>query len=241
MTDKVDILAIGVHPDDIELACGGTIVKHIHLGFTVGAIDLTQGELGTRGSAEIRLKEAEASKKLMGLKFRENLGFEDGFVTADNKAYQLEIVKRIRKYQPDIVLCNAIDDRHPDHPRSASLLATACFLAGLTKIETEFDGVVQSAWRPQQVLHYIQWKPIKPDFVIDITGYMDTKLAAVKAYRSQFHDPTSSEPETLISSKQFLDSVSYRASDLGRLIGVEYAEGFTSDKLIGLDRLDQLL
>ncbi len=241
MTDKVDILAIGVHPDDIELGCGGTIVKHIHLGFTIGAIDLTQGELGTRGSAEIRLKEAEASKKLMGLKFRENLGFEDGFVTADNKAYQLEIVKRIRKYQPDIVLCNAIDDRHPDHPRSASLVATACFLAGLTKIETEFDGVVQSAWRPQQVLHYIQWKPIKPDFVIDITGYMDTKLAAVKAYRSQFHDPTSSEPETLISSKQFLDSVSYRASDLGRLIGVEYAEGFTSDKLIGLDRLDHLL
>ena len=241
MTDKVDILAIGVHPDDIELACGGTIVKHIHLGFTVGAIDLTQGELGTRGSAEIRLKEAEASKKLMGLKFRENLGFEDGFVTADNKAYQLEIVKRIREYQPDIVLCNAIDDRHPDHPHSASLVSTACFLAGLTKIETEFDGAVQSAWRPKQVLHYIQWKPIKPDFVIDITGYMDAKLAAVKAYRSQFHDPTSSEPETLISSKQFLDSVSYRASDLGRLIGVEYAEGFTSDKLIGLDRLDHLL
>ena len=241
MINKIDILAIGVHPDDIELGCGGTIVKHIHLGFTLGAIDLTQGELGTRGSAEIRLKEAEASKKLMGLKFRENLGFEDGFVTADNKAYQLEIVKRIRKYQPDIVLCNAIDDRHPDHPRSASLVVKACFLAGLTKIKTEFDGGVQSAFRPKQVLHYIQWKPIKPDFVIDITGYMDAKLAAVKAYRSQFHDPTSSEPETLISSKQFLDSVSYRASDLGRLIGVEYAEGFTSDKLIGLDRLDHLL
>lgn len=241
MTNKIDILAIGVHPDDIELGCGGTIVKHIHLGFTVGAIDLTQGELGTRGSAEIRLKEAEVSKKLMGLKFRENLGFEDGFVTADNKSYQLEIVKRIRKYRPDIVLCNAIDDRHPDHPRSASLVATACFLAGLTKIKTEFDGGLQSAFRPKQVLHYIQWKPIKPDFVIDITGYMDAKLAAVKAYRSQFHDPTSSEPKTLISSKQFLDSVSYRASDLGRLIGVEYAEGFTSDKLIGLDRLDHLL
>ena len=241
MTNKIDILAIGVHPDDIELGCGGTIVKHIDLGFTVGAIDLTQGELGTRGSAEIRLKEAEASKKLMGLKFRENLGFEDGFVTTDNKAYQLEIVKRIRKYQPDIVLCNAIDDRHPDHPRSASLVATACFLADHTKIKTEFDGGVQSAFRPKQVLHYIQWKPIKPDFVIDITGYMDAKLATVKAYRSQFHDPTSSEPETLISSKQFLDSVSYRVSDLGRLIGVEYAEGFTSDKLIGLDRLDHLL
>ena len=241
MTDKVDILAIGVHPDDIELGCGGTILKHIHHGKRVGVIDLTHGELGTRGSAEIRLKEAEASKKLMGLKFRENLGFEDGFVTADNKSYQLEIVKRIRKYQPDIVLCNAINDRHPDHPRSASLVVTACFLAGLTKIKTEFDGGVQSAFRPKQVLHYIQWKSIKPDFVIDITGYMDAKLAAVKAYRSQFHDPTSSEPETLISSKQFLDSVSYRASDLGRLIGVKYAEGFTSDKLIGLDRLDHLL
>ena len=175
MTDKVDILAIGVHPDDIELGCGGTILKHIHHGKRVGVIDLTHGELGTRGSAEIRLKEAEVSKKLMGLKFRENLGFEDGFVTTDNKAYQLEIVKRIRKYQPDIVLCNAINDRHPDHPRSASLVNTACFLAGLTKIKTEFDGVVQSAFRPKQVLHYIQWKSIEPDFVIDITGYMDVK------------------------------------------------------------------
>ena len=241
MTDKVDILAIGVHPDDIELGCSGTILKHIDYGFTVGAIDLTQGELGTRGSAEIRLKEAEVSKKLMGLKFRENLGFEDGFVTDYNKAYQLEIVKRIRKYQPDIVLCNAIYDRHPDHSRSASLVASACFLAGLIKIESEFDGGIQLAFRPKQVLHYIQWKPIKPDFVIDISGYMDGKLAAVKAYRSQFHNPTSSEPETLISSKQFLDSVSYRASDLGRLIGVQYAEGFTSDKLIGLDRLEHLL
>ena len=241
MTNKTDILAIGVHPDDIELGCAGTIIKHIDLGFTVGAIDLTQGELGTRGSVELRAAEAESSAKIMGLKFRVNLGFEDGFVNTDNKQYQLELVKQIRKYQPDIVLCNAIDDRHPDHPRSASLVATACFLAGLTKIETEFDGAVQSAWRPKQILHYIQWKPIKPDFVVDISGYMDAKLAAVKAYRSQFHDPTSSEPETLISSKQFLDSVSYRASDLGRLIGVEYAEGFTSDKLIGLDRLDHLL
>ncbi len=241
MTNKTDILAIGVHPDDIELGCAGTIVKHIDLGFTVGAIDLTQGELGTRGSAELRAAEAETSAKLMGLKSRENMGFDDGFVSSDNKQYQLELVKQFRKYQPDIVLCNAIDDRHPDHSRSASLVAIACFLAGLTKIETEFDGLVQSAWRPKQLLHYIQWKPIKPDLVIDITGHMDAKLAAVKAYRSQFHDPTSSEPETLISSKQFLDRVSYRASDLGRLIGVEYAEGFTSDKLIGLDRLDHLL
>jgi len=241
MTNKTDLLAIGVHPDDIELGCAGTILKHIDLGFSAGAIDLTQGELGTRGSAELRLEEARASAKLMGLKFRNNLGFEDGFVTADNKQYQMEIVKQIRTYQPDIVLCNAIDDRHPDHQRSASLVSAACFLAGLTKIETELDGIRQSEWRPRQVLHYIQWKPIKPDFVIDITGYMDAKLAAVKAYRSQFHDPNSKEPETPISSKQFINSVSYRAEDLGRLIGVEYAEGFTSDKLVGLERLDYLL
>jgi len=241
MTNKTDILAIGVHPDDIELGCAGTIFKHIDLGFSVGAIDLTQGELGTRGTAALRLTEAETAAKLMGLKFRDNLGFEDGFVTADNKQYQMEIVKQIRKYQPDIVLCNAIDDRHPDHPRSASLVSTACFLAGLSKIETELDGTTQSAWRPKQVLHYIQWKPVKPDFVIDITGYMDAKLAAVKAYGSQFYDPYSKEAKTPISSKQFIDSVSYRAEDLGRLIGVDHAEGFTSDKLIGLERLDHLL
>ncbi|MCS5663493.1 MAG: bacillithiol biosynthesis deacetylase BshB1, partial [Flavobacteriales bacterium] len=207
MTNKTDILAIGVHPDDIELGCAGTIFKHIDLGFSVGAIDLTQGELGTRGTAALRLTEAETAAKLMGLKFRDNLGFEDGFVTADNKQYQMEIVKQIRKYQPDIVLCNAIDDRHPDHPRSASLVSTACFLAGLSKIETELDGTTQSAWRPKQVLHYIQWKPVKPDFVIDITGYMDAKLAAVKAYGSQFYDPDSKEAKTPISSKQFIDSV----------------------------------
>ena len=241
MTDKTDILAIGVHPDDIELGCAGTLLKHIDLGFSVGALDLTQGELGTRGTAEIRLAEAETSAKLMGLKFRENLGFEDGFVTANNKQYQMEIVKQIRKHQPDIVLCNAIDDRHPDHPHSASLVSTACFLAGLTKIETKLDGTTQSAWRPKQVLHYIQWKPVNPDFVIDISGYMNGKLAAVKAYGSQFYDPDSKDPQTPISSKQFLDSVTYRAEDLGRLIGVDHAEGFTSDKLIGLERLDHLL
>ena len=167
---KVDIIAFGAHPDDIELGCGGTIVKHIDLGFTIGAIDLTHGELGTRGSAEIRLKEAEASKKLMGLKFRENLGFEDGFVTADNKSYQLEIVKRIRKYQPDIVLCNAIDDRHPDHPRSASLVATACFLAGLTKIKTEFDGGVQSAFRTMRLIVLVGWAIYPLGYVFGYAG-----------------------------------------------------------------------
>lgn len=241
MIDKVDILAIGAHPDDIELACAGTILKHIDLGFSVGAIDLTRGELGTRGSAEVRAEEALLSARLMRLKFRENLAFQDGFVTPENKEYQLKIVEKIRKYQPDIVLCNAIDDRHPDHPRASSLVSTACFLAGLSKIHTQSEGSSQESWRPKQVLHYIQWKSVDPDFVIDITGYMSKKIEAVMAYSSQFYDPTSEEPQTPISSKQFIDSVSYRAEDLGRLIGVDYAEGFTSDKLIGLDRLDVLL
>ena len=241
MINKIDILAIGVHPDDIELGCAGTIVKHIALGFSVGGLDLTQGELGTRGSAELRLIEADTASKIMGLTFRENLGFEDGFVTADNKQYQLEIVKKIRQYQPNIVLCNAIEDRHPDHSRSASLVSTACFLAGLPKVKTDLNGTNQNAWRPKQVLHYIQWKPIEPEVLVDVTGFMDTKIAAVKAYKSQFHDPESNEPETPISSLQFIDSVKYRASDLGRLIGVDYAEGFTSDKTIAIDRLDHLI
>tara|TARA_B110000977_G_C10986395_1_gene458108 strand:- start:397 stop:1122 length:726 start_codon:yes stop_codon:yes gene_type:complete len=241
MTNTVDILAIGVHPDDIELGCAGTIFKHIAMGFSVGAIDLSQGELGTRGSAEIRLLEADDAAKIMGLKFRENLGFEDGFVFADHKEYQLQIIKRIRKYQPKMVLCNAIDDRHPDHSRASSLVSTACFLAGLPKLKTEFETVHQTAWRPKQVLHYIQWKSIQPDFVIDISEHIEAKKAAVMAYKSQFYNPASDEKETPISSKQFINSISFRASDLGRLIGVAYAEGFTSEKLIGLDSLDALL
>lgn len=241
MTNKIDILAIGVHPDDIELGCAGTIIKHIGLGLSVGAIDLTQGELGTRGSAELRLKEAEVAAQIMGLSFRENLGFEDGFVTENNKEYQLELVRKIRQFKPDIVLCNAIEDRHPDHGRSASLVSTACFLAGLPKVSSEHDGQSQKAWRPKQVLHYIQWKPINPDVLVDISGCLDQKVEAVKAYKSQFYDSNSKEPKTPISSQQFLDSVSYRASDLGRLIGVDYAEGFTSERPIAIDSLRDLI
>lgn len=241
MTSKIDILAIGVHPDDIELGCAGTIIKHIGLGLSVGAIDLTQGELGTRGSAELRLKEAEAAAQIMGLSFRENLGFEDGFVTENNKEYQLELVQKIRQFKPDIVLCNAIEDRHPDHGRSASLVSTACFLAGLPKVSSEHDGQSQKAWRPKQVLHYIQWQPIKPDVLVDISGCLDQKVEAVKAYKSQFYDSNSKEPKTPISSQQFLDSVTYRASDLGRLIGVDYAEGFTSERPIAIDSLGDLI
>ena len=241
MINKIDILAIGVHPDDIELGCAGTIVKHIKLGFSVAAIDLTQGELGTRGSGKLRLQEATEAAQIMGLKFRENLNFEDGFVTADNKEYQMELIKKIRKYQPKIILCNAISDRHPDHSRASSLVSNACFLAGLPKIKTVYQNKEQTAWRPKQVLHYIQWDPIKPDFVLDISDYIETKVLAAKAYKSQFFNPSSDEKTTPISSQQFIDSVSYRASDLGRLIGVAYAEGFTSDRLIGLDNLDSLV
>lgn len=241
MINRVDILAIGVHPDDIELGCAGTICKQIALGFTVGAIDLTRGELGTRGSGELRLVEAANAAQIMGLKFRENLGFEDGFVFADHKESQLKLVEMIRKYQPKIVLCNAVEDRHPDHSRASSLVSTACFLAGLSKIETEIEGLKQKAWRPKQVLHYIQWKALQPDFVIDISSHMKKKLEAVMAYKSQFYNPESNSVDTPISSKQFIDSVSYRASDLGRLIGVDYAEGFTSEKLVGLDSLDALI
>ena len=241
MINKIDILAIGVHPDDIELGCAGTIVKHIGLGFSVGALDLTQGELGTRGTPELRLQEAAAAAVIMDLRFRENLNFEDGFVTADNKEYQMELIKRIRKYQPKIVLCNAISDRHPDHSRASSLVSNACFLAGLPKVKTVYQDEEQAAWRPKQVLHYIQWNPIKPDFVIDISKQIETKVLAVKAYKSQFFNSNSDEKTTPISSQQFIDSVSNRASDLGMLIGVGFAEGFTSDKLIGLDNLDSLL
>ncbi|MGG8495157.1 bacillithiol biosynthesis deacetylase BshB1 [Tenacibaculum sp. TC6] len=237
---KLDILAFGAHPDDVELGCSATIAKEIALGKKVGIVDLTRGELGTRGSAELRDKEAMNAAEILGVSVRENLGFADGFFTND-KEHQMEIIKMIRKYQPEIVLCNAIDDRHIDHPKGSQLVSDACFLSGLLKIETEVDGQVQEKWRPKQVYHYIQWKNIEPDFVVDITGYMDKKIASVMAYSSQFFDPNSKEPETPITSKNFTDSIDYRARDLGRLIGVEYAEGFTSERYVAVENLGKLI
>ncbi len=237
---KLDILAFGAHPDDIELGCGATLAKEIALGKKVGIIDLTRGELGTRGSATLRDQEAAAAKEILGVHIRENLGFADGFFSND-KAHQLEIIKMIRKYQPEIVLCNAVDDRHIDHPKGSQLVSDACFLSGLLKIETEIDGQQQDKWRPKQVYHYIQWKSIEPDFVVDVTGFMDVKVAAVKAYGSQFYDPKSNEAETPITSKNFIDSIVYRAQDLGRLIGVEAAEGFTVERYVGVDSLYDLI
>ncbi|MDC1465962.1 bacillithiol biosynthesis deacetylase BshB1 [Polaribacter sp.] len=237
---KLDILAFGAHPDDIELGCGATIAKEVSLGKKVGIVDLTQGELGTRGSAELRMIEANNAAKILGVSVRENVGFADGFFTNDKK-HQLEIIKMIRKYQPDIVLCNAIDDRHIDHGKGSKLVSDACFLSGLVKIETELEGKQQDKWRPKQVYHYIQWKNIAPDFVIDVTGFINKKQAAVLAYSSQFYDPNSKEPESPITSKTFIESINYRARDLGRLIGVEYAEGFTSERYVAAENLSKLI
>ena len=240
LDNKLDILAFGAHPDDVELGCGATIAKEISLGKKVGIVDLTRGELGTRGSAELRDKEAAAAAKILGVNVRENLKFADGFFINDKK-HQLEIIKLIRKYQPDIVLCNAINDRHIDHPKGSNLVSDACFLSGLLKIQTEVEGELQEKWRPKQVYHYIQWKNIDPDFVVDVTGFIDKKTASVLAYSSQFFDPKSNEPETPITSKNFIDSINYRARDLGRLIGVDYAEGFTTERYVAVENLDKLI
>lgn len=237
---KLDILAIGAHPDDVELGCGATIAKEISLGKKVGILDLTRGELGTRGSAEIRDKEATEAAKILGVLVRENLAFADGFFV-NNKKHQLEVIKIIRKYKPEIILCNSVDDRHIDHPKGSSLVSDSCFLSGLRKIETELDGESQEAWRPKQVYHYIQWKNLEPDFVVEVNDFLGTKLNSVKAYSSQFYDPKSKEPSSPIATKNFLDSITYRAQDLGRIIGVEYAEGFTTERYVAVKKLDDLI
>ncbi len=237
---KVDILAFGAHPDDVELGAGATIAKEIDLGKKVAVVDLTRGELGTRGSAEIRQQEATAAAAVLGVHYRENLAFRDGFFVNDEK-HQLEIIKMIRKYRPEIVLCNAIDDRHIDHGKGSKLVSDACFLSGLRKIETAINGVEQEAWRPKVVYHYIQWKNIEPDFVVDVTGYMDKKVESVLAYGTQFFDKNSNEPTTPITSKNFLDSITYRAQDLGRLINKDFAEGFTVERYLAVNTLADLV
>lgn len=236
---KLDILAFGAHPDDVELGCGATIAKEISLGKKVGIVDLTRGELGTRGSAEIRDKEAAKSAEILGVEVRENLGFRDGFFVND-EAHQLEIIKMIRKYRPEIVLCNAIDDRHIDHGKGSKLVSDACFLSGLRRIETQLNGIEQEEWRPKLVYHYIQWKNITPDFVVDVSGFMDKKIASVMAYSSQFYNPNSDEPISPIATKNFTESIEYRAKDLGRLIFADYAEGFTVERYVAVNSLADL-
>ena len=236
---KLDILAFGAHPDDVELGCSGTIAKEVSLGKKVGIIDLTRGELGTRGSVEIRNSESAKASEILGVVVRENLDMRDGFFVND-EAHQIKVIEMIRKYQPEIVLCNAITDRHIDHGKGSKLVSDACFLSGLVKIETELNGEKQQAWRPKVVYHYIQWQNIEPDFVVDISGFLDKKMESVLAYGSQFYDPNSKEPVTPITSKTFLDSVKYRAEDLGRLVGVAYAEGFTTERYLAVNSLGDL-
>ena len=237
---KLDILAFGAHPDDVELGCGGTILKEISLGKTVGIIDLTRGELGTRGSAAIRDQEAANAAKILGVSARENLEMRDGFFINDEK-HQLEIIKMIRKYRPEIVLCNAVDDRHIDHAKGSKLVSDACFLSGLVKIATELEDKIQEAWRPKVVYHYIQWKNIVPDFVVDITGFTEKKIETILAYSSQFYNVNSNEPESPITSKNFFESLNYRSRDLGRLTGVDYAEGFTVERYLAVNSLGDLI
>lgn len=236
----LDILAFGAHPDDVELGCGGTLAKEISNHKNVGIIDLTRGELGTRGSVELRDLEAKKAALILGVSVRENLGLRDGFFQ-NNEENQMKVIEIIRKYRPKIVLCNAVSDRHIDHGKGSSLVSDACFLSGLRKIETFVEGVKQEAFRPQVVYHYIQWNQTQPDFVVDITGFMEAKLNAVLAYSSQFFNPNTQDPVTPIATQNFLDSLTYRAQDLGRMIGTDFAEGFTVERLLAVNYLEDLI
>lgn len=236
---KLDILAFGAHPDDVELGCSGTLTKEVKNGRKVGIIDLTRGELGTRGTVAIRNTESAKASAILGVHLRENLDMRDGFFVND-EAHQLQIIRKIRQYQPEIVICNAIDDRHIDHGKGSKLVSDACFLAGLRRIETEHNGQGQEAWRPKAVYHYIQWKNCEPDFVVDISGFIEQKMESVLAYSSQFYDPESNEPVTPIATKNFLDSIRNRAQDMGRLVGVDFAEGFTVERFPAVDSIFDL-
>lgn len=236
---KVDILAFAAHPDDIELSASGTLMQQIALGKTVAIVDLTQGELGSRGTIETRYSEATEASKIMGISARNNLKLADGFFEQNEQSLQL-IIEQIRHFQPEIVLANAIEDRHPDHGKAAKLVSEACFLAGLTKIETTYQGENQAAHRPKAVYHYIQDHFIKPDFVVDVTPFVERKIEAIKAFKTQFYDPNSSEPKTPISGEEFFDFIKGRMLQFGRSIGVKYAEGFTVERPIGVKNLVDL-
>jgi bacillithiol biosynthesis deacetylase BshB1 len=238
---KLDVLVLAAHPDDAELGCGGTIAKHIALGYKVGIVDFTRGELGTRGTPETRAEEAAAAAKILGVSVRVNLGLKDGFFQNDPE-HQFNVIRAIRTYKPEIVLANAVLDRHIDHGKGASLGADAAFLSGLSKIETQdATGDKQEAWRPKVVYHYIQSQFITPDFIADISGYWDTKLEAIKAFRSQFYDPNSEEPETYISNPSFLRMIESRALEFGHAIGTAHGEGFTVRRHPGIEDLFKLM
>ncbi|MDX5325858.1 MAG: bacillithiol biosynthesis deacetylase BshB1 [Bacteroidota bacterium] len=237
---KLDILAFGAHPDDVELGAAGTLAKHQALGYKTGIVDLTRGEMGTRGSREIRNAEASKAAEILNLTARENLDLRDGFIANDEES-QIKVIQVLRKYQPDVILCNAPHDRHPDHGRASELVVRAAFLAGLRRIETFEDGEPQQPWRPRSIYHYIQFYDLEPNLIVDITGYMDQKMESVEAYSSQFYDPNSKEPQTLIAQKDFLDMIRFRAQNFGIHIGVEYGEPFIVERVPGVDDLTQIL
>ncbi|MBC5773312.1 bacillithiol biosynthesis deacetylase BshB1 [Pontibacter sp. KCTC 32443] len=238
---KLDILTFAAHPDDAELGCAGTIIAHIAAGKKVGIVDLTRGELGTRGTPETRAAEAEAASEIMGLSVRDNLDFADGFFVND-KAHQLKIIKKIRQYKPELVIMNAIHDRHPDHGRGSQVVSEACFLAGLKMIKTSGpDGEKQEAWRPKVVYHFIQDRYIKPDVIVDITPFWDKKLESIRAFKSQFFNPEDTSENTYISSPEFMEFLEARAKEYGHAIGVKYGEGFTVDRHIGVKSLFDLI
>ncbi len=236
---KLDILVIAAHPDDAELGCAGTIASHVDKGYKVGIVDLTQGEMGTRGTPEIRLTESEDAAGILGLAVRENLGFKDIFFKNDEE-HQLKLISVIRKYRPEIILANAIADRHPDHGKGSELATDSCFMSGLRRIETSLDGVGQEPWRPKQVYHYIQNNYIEPDFVVDITPYWQTKIDAILAFKSQFYDPLSIEPNSFISDPEFIPFIEARAREFGHKIMTKYGEGFTVARKIGVRNLFEL-
>jgi len=238
---KLDVLAIGAHPDDVELGCSGVLIKEVKKGKKVGIVDLTQGELGTRGTVETRYQEAADAAKIIGVHVRENLKMRDGFFMND-EAHQMQVIQVLRKYRPEIVIGNILDDRHPDHGKGGKLIYDACFLSGLKQINTvDGKGQDQEKWRPKYLLHYLQDRFYEPDFIVDISDVWEQRLESIKAYKTQFHNPESNEPQTYISSPEFLEAVIARAKLLGKRIGVQFAEGYISKKNIGLADLDALV
>ncbi|EAZ83009.1 bacillithiol biosynthesis deacetylase BshB1 [Algoriphagus machipongonensis] len=236
---KLDVLVIAAHPDDAELGCAGTILSQIEKGYKVGIVDLTQGEMGTRGTPELRLQEAEKAGEILKLSARENMGFKDIYFENDEE-HQHKLIEVIRKYQPEIVLANAIRDRHPDHGKGSDLASKACFMSGLRKIETSYNGVSQKPWRPKFVYHYIQNNYIEPDFIVDITPFWEQKVESIKAYKSQFFDPESKEPKSFISDPEFLPFIESRSREFGHRIMATYGEGFTAERYLGVNDLFDL-
>jgi N-acetylglucosamine malate deacetylase 1 len=237
---KLDILVFAAHPDDAELSAAGTIIKHVRMGYKVGVVNLTRGELGTRGTATLRDQEAANSAKIMGLTVLDNLEFRDGYFVNDEE-HRLRVIEKLRKYTPNIVLCNALHDRHPDHGRGSTLVSEACFYSGLRQIKSFYNGMPQDAFRPRAVYHYVQFHSLKPDFVVDISDVIDQKMDAIKCYNSQFFNPNSNEPETVIAGKEYLNAVKARDMDNGRLIGTLYAEGFNKERELGVNDITQLI